>query len=65
MENVGVLGESPGGRGGVFAGGSAAVRLVPMDQAGPPTLGERGDLAVDNAGSLWFCRGDVDWVKLA
>jgi hypothetical protein len=40
------------------------VRLVPGPGA-HPSRGEAGDLYVDAAGRLWFCRGGPDWKQLA
>ena len=59
----GVQGFSQTARGGVFAGGQAAVRLLPGSLAGPPANGQNGDLYVDSAGRLWFYRGS--WINLA
>jgi hypothetical protein len=30
-----------------------------------PSEGESGDVFVDAAGNLWFCKGPGTWVKLA
>lgn len=43
-------------RGGVFAGTKAQIRLTPSKASTHPTSGRRGDLFVDSAGRLWFCR---------
>ncbi|MGC4111691.1 MAG: hypothetical protein QM747_14980 [Nocardioides sp.] len=54
---TGVSGSSANGVGGVFQGDAAAVRLVPRPAKGHPTSGhhQRGELVVDNAGTLWLC----------
>jgi hypothetical protein len=43
-------------RGGVFAGTKAQIRLTPSKASTHPISGRRGDLFVDSAGRLWFCR---------
>jgi hypothetical protein len=62
--SVGVHGASPSGRGGIFSGGQAALRLRPAGST-HPSSGIRGDLVVDTKGRLWFCRGGSIWVRLA
>jgi hypothetical protein len=52
------------GRGGKFQGKAAQVQLVPNATA-RPSSGQAGDLVVDSAKSLWFCKGGSSWVKLA
>lgn len=54
---IGVNGLTFTGIGGNFAGGQAAIRLVPRSSAGKPTSGthERGELIVDSAGNLFIC----------
>lgn len=62
----GVVGQSTNYRGGIFAGGAAAVELVPGTRATPPIAGETGDLYVDSTGRLWYCRrSGANWVNLA
>jgi hypothetical protein len=43
--------------GGFFAGGAAALHLVPALTAGHPRTGShlRGDLLMDRTGTLWLC----------
>ena len=64
-EAVGVRGSSPTGRGGVFNGHAAQVRLLPSAAASHPRTGRAGDLFVDASKRLWFCRGGLNWVRLA
>jgi len=54
-----------GGRGGLFTGGKAQVRLVPGTAGTHPSGGSAGDLYVDSAHRLWFCKGSGKWVQLA
>jgi hypothetical protein len=67
LPNTGVYGTAPltGGRGGQFSGQAAQVRLRPSSATSHPASGQRGDLFVDKAGRLWFCKGGANWVKLA
>jgi hypothetical protein len=53
----GVEGISASGVGGFFAGGAAALHLVPALTAGHPLSGLhlRGDLLMDRTGTLWVC----------
>lgn len=53
------------GRGGRFKGGAAAINLAPSTGASHPATGTTGDLVVDAARRLWFCRGGSDWAQLA
>lgn len=53
------------GRGGRFRGGAAAVTLVPSQTAWHPYSGQAGDLVVDKANRLWFCKGGTNWKQLA
>lgn len=62
---AGVRGESNDGRGGVFLGGKAQVRLAPGGRDNHPSTGSAGDLYVDKRKRLWFCRGGSSWVRLA
>lgn len=64
---AGIEGASKLGRGGSFAGKLAAIRLVPSAAATHPAGGVRGDLFVDNAGRLWYCKAGKAprWVQLA
>jgi hypothetical protein len=61
----GVLGVSTSGRGGVFNGKKAQVQLQASTATTHPSSGARGDLFVDNAGRLWFCKGGTTWKQLA
>ena len=63
--SVGVRGESPAGRGGVFKGPKAPVRLLPSANATHPASGFTGDLFVDKHHRLWFCKGGSNWKQLA
>ena len=62
---VGVRGESSSGRGGVFIGTAAQVRLSPSSASSHPVSGSKGDLFVDTSGRLWFCKGATTWHQLA
>ncbi len=55
---------SADGRGAVFAGAKAALRLLPSDTAGPAPDGRPGDLHVDGDDALWYFGRD-GWVRLA
>jgi hypothetical protein len=61
----GIEGSSRLGVGGKFAGATAQVQLVPSLASGHPGWGAAGQLFVDNASRLWFCRGGADWQQLA
>jgi hypothetical protein len=61
----GMWGNSPTGRGGVFTGKVAQVRLTPSSAASHPSSGAKGDLFVDTSGRLWFCKGGTTWKQLA
>ena len=63
-----IEGNSILGRGGVFKGKKAAVRLVASSAANKPSTGTRGDLFVDSSGRLWYCKtggATNGWVQLA
>ena len=62
---TGVYGFAPGGRGVVAGGGAAQVRLLPSAAVTHPTNGQLGDLFLDKAGRLWFCKGATTWKQLA
>ena len=62
---VGVYGESDSGRGAYFYGPVAQVRLYPANRTSHPPSGSRGDLFVDSAGRLWFCKGGSTWHQVA
>jgi hypothetical protein len=51
----GVNGTSAGGRGGVFQGGAAQLRLQPSTHPTHPTAGLSGDLFLDSSKRLWLC----------
>jgi hypothetical protein len=74
VTGIGVLGlsehgvgvSSYGGRyGASLQGGGAPLRLLPSGSVGPPSAGQVGELYVDSAGSLFFCKGSGIWAKLA
>ena len=54
---VGVRGTSVAGRGGLFKGGAAQLKLSPSAATSHPASGQRGDFFVDKSGRLWFCKG--------
>lgn len=64
-DSAGVRGTSPAGRGGIFKGGTAQMKLIPSSSATHPASGDRGDLFVDASGRLWFCKGSATWKQLA
>jgi hypothetical protein len=61
----GIYAQSDDGRGGLFVGKAAQIRLQPSTDASHPSSGQAGDLFVDAGKHLWFCRGASVWVKLA
>lgn len=63
--SVGVKGESTSGRGGMFAGKLAQLRLTPSSAGSHPHSGSKGDFFVDASARLWFCKGGTNWTKLA
>ena len=63
--SVGVRGTAPAGRGGIFKGGAAQLKLSPSAAASHPASGQKGDLFVDTSGRLWFCKGGTTWKQLA
>jgi hypothetical protein len=67
---VGVLasGSSNAGRGGVFSGAAAQVRLAPGSRSTHPANGKSGDLYADSTGRLWFCKktgNPATWHQIA
>ena len=62
---VGVRGVATNGRGGVFSGPTAQLRLVPSTAATHPASGTAGDLFMDKSNRLWLCKGTTSWVQLA
>jgi len=67
LPKTGVLGKAmqAGGRGGVFQGKAAQVKLRPSSASTHAPTGQRGDLFVDSLGRLWFCKGGTTWKQLA
>lgn len=63
--SVGVSGSSAAGRGGLFAGQLAQLRMAPSTATTHPTSGATGDFFVDKSGRLWFCKGGTTWKQLA
>ena len=59
--NTGVVGRSATGRGGVFIGKAAQLRLVPSTAASHPASGAVGDLFLDAHKRLWLCKGGTNW----
>jgi hypothetical protein len=53
------------GVGATFAGKTAQVQLVPSSDSSHPASGDAGQLFVDGARRLWYCRGGNDWQQLA
>jgi hypothetical protein len=53
---VAIGGSSTNGRGAVFQGGKAPLRLTPSANLTHPTTGAAGDLFVDAGHRLWFCK---------
>jgi hypothetical protein len=67
-KGAGVEGTSERGRGGVFSGKSAQVRLKPSSAATHPVNGSAGDMFVDASNRLWFCRAGgnpATWTRVA
>jgi hypothetical protein len=62
---IGVRGGASNGRGGLFSGSVAQVRLQPSSAATHPSSGQKGDLFVDTSGRLWFCKGGTTWKQVA
>ncbi len=63
--NVAVYGRSADGRGGVFNGKAAPIRLIASTAASHPASGMLGDLFLDANKRLWFCKGGTTWQQLA
>jgi hypothetical protein len=61
---VGVKGASSTGRGGLFSGNLAQLRLVPSNVATHPDSGSAGDFFVDASHRLWYCQGGATWKRL-
>jgi len=62
---VAVQGNGGPGRGGLFSGRTAQVRLSPAATAMHPHTGQAGDLFVDKSHRLWFCKGGTTWKQIA
>jgi hypothetical protein len=62
--SVGVHGKSRTGRGGLFDGKRAQLRLLPSAAATHPVSGVLGDLFLDKNQRLWFCKGCTTWKQL-
>jgi hypothetical protein len=62
---VGVHGTSPAGRGGIFKGGTAQIKLVASSKVNDPLPGQLGDLFLDKNKRLWLCKGGSNWKQLA
>ena len=63
-----IHGVSSLGRGGVFWGKKAQVRLLASTATTKPLKGLRGDLFVDSSGRLWYCKTGnslTGWKQLA
>jgi hypothetical protein len=63
-----IEGNSIRGRGGVFKGLKAQIRLVASTATTKPATGTRGDLFVDKSGRLWYCKtggSTTGWKQLA
>jgi hypothetical protein len=52
----GVRGTSKLGRGGIFGGAAAQLKLLPGTRTTHPGNGQRGDLYADSKGRLWYCK---------
>jgi hypothetical protein len=64
-KGAGVSGASTGGVGGKFTGKTAQVQLVPTTASTHPASGSAGQLYVDRAKRLWYCKGGTSWKQLA
>jgi hypothetical protein len=61
----GVFGVSAKGTGGKFQGKTAQIQLVPSPASTHPASGSAGQLFVDAAKRLWFCKGGTTWLQIA
>jgi hypothetical protein len=61
----GLEASSANGIGATFAGKTGQVQLVPSADSSHPWSGAPGQLFVDSAKRLWFCRGGNNWQQLA
>ena len=62
---AGINATSALGVGGVFAGKTAQIQLVPSFAKSHPASGAAGQLFVDHSNRLWFCKGGTKWHQLA
>jgi hypothetical protein len=62
--SVGVRGDSSTGRGGMFSGKLAQLRLAPSRAATHPASGQPGDVFFDKGHRLWFCLGGTNWKRV-
>lgn len=62
---AGLAATSAQGVGGRFAGKTAPIQLVPSSASSHPAGGTAGQLFVDHANRLWFCKGGTNWRQLA
>ena len=58
------VGSHAAGRGGVFGGEAAQLRMLPSDRPSHPASGKSGDFFFDKNKRLWFCKGGTTWVRL-
>src|SRR5262249_32801017 len=61
----GIYATSAKGAGGKFGGKTANIQLVPSTASSHPASGSAGQLFVDKANRLWYCRGGSNWAQLA
>ncbi len=54
----------PKGRGALFRGGAAQVRLEAAAAGTHPASGQLGDLFLDAGGRLWLCKGGTAWKQI-
>jgi hypothetical protein len=62
---TGLSASSAQGIGAKFAGKTAPILLVPSSAPSHPASGAAGELFVDHANRLWFCKGGTNWRQLA
>jgi hypothetical protein len=53
------------GRGAMFSGGAASMRLLPGALPNHPPAGLIGDFYLDRTSRLWFCKGGASWHQVA
>jgi hypothetical protein len=64
----GIRATSQQGRGGIFIGLAAQIKLIPGSRSTHPITGQRGDLYADSKGRLWFCKAGgtpATWQQIA